>query len=400
MRVAPLFFIPLLACAEPRQVTGQSPELAAIVEAENSLALDLMAALPQEENLFFSPFSIYSALGMTYAGAAGQTREEMKDTLHVPVDDAVFHREFGALSRDLAGQHHRPYTLLSGNRLWGQEGLNWEPAMLETCAGDYDAELTEVDFAGDSEGARAKINRWVSRSTDGKISEALGQGSVTQDTRIILSNASYFHADWALPFEPSDTVPTDFLLADGEPVSVPMMNVEAQAGLYVDESVSVLRLPYEGEELSLLVILPAEIDGLAALEDELSPAQISTWVDGMGGLSSVRVSLPRFSIRSRFDLAQTLSDLGMPSAFTPGLADFSGMTPDADLSLGSVEHQALIEVDEQGTTAVAFTAVMAIDYALINGNSFVADHGFVFAIRDDLSGALLFVGRLVQPIEG
>lgn len=394
-RATALLSLSLLACEQPREITSASPELAAVIEGQNQLALDLLAVAPEDGNLFLSPFSISNAMGMTYAGSAGTTHDEMRAVLHVPGDDAVFHRELGALGRDLAGDHHRPYTLRMGNRLWAQEGLSWEQPFVDTCAEDYGAPLGEVDFLEDAEGVTRDINRWVSRLTDGMIDEAVQPGDLNSSTRLALTNAIFFEADWAEPFEPEDTSPGGFTRADGSEAQVEMMRGSLPAGLYSDESVSVLRLPYEGEELSLVVLLPADIDGLEALEAGLSPSQLDGWVSSMTD-GDVSITLPRFSMRSRLSLVQAFSDLGMPSAFGDG-ADFSAMTGDATLVIDDILHEAVIELDEQGTRAAAFTMVSMMETSFVEVREFTADHPFLFAIRDDLTGAILFIGRMADP---
>ncbi|MBK9648641.1 MAG: serpin family protein [Deltaproteobacteria bacterium] len=393
-----LALLSLMACGQ-RELTHLSADEQAVIFSANELALDLMAAAPSEENLFIGSFSITSALGMTYAGAAGQTAEEMADVMHVNVDDATFHTALGAISRDLNGQH-KGYDLLSGNRLWGQKRLGFEPDFLEITDSDYGAELKELDFARDSEGARRDINRWVSRETNGHIDEALRRDDVDRDTRLALTNVMYFHADWADAFEADATSPQDFTLTSGEVVRAPMMSGTKPAGLYVDEEVSVLRLPYKGEEISFVAILPAEPDGLAALEEGLSVSQLDAWLNRIdGGTADVDIQLPKFSMSDRLSLKPLLQDLGMPLAFDPEVADFSGMTDEAKLSIEDVIHEAHIDLDEEGTTAVAFTVVIMTDYTLSvrDQREFIADHPFLFFIRDDVTGAILFIGRMVDP---
>ncbi|MEY3210394.1 MAG: hypothetical protein RIT28_875 [Pseudomonadota bacterium] len=393
-----LALLPLLACGQ-RALTDLSADEQAVVLGHNELALDLMAAAPADQNLFIGSFSITSALGMTYAGAAGQTAEEMAAVMHVNVEDGTFHEALGAISRDLNGQH-KGYDLLSGNRLWGQKRLGFERDFLDITAKDYGAELKELDFDRDSEAARRDINRWVSRQTNGHIDEALQRGDVSRETKLALTNVMYFHADWAEAFEADSTSPQDFTLADGEVVRAPMMSGTNPAGLYVDEEVSVLRLPYKGEEISFIAILPAEHDGLAALEEGLSVSQLDAWLNRIeGGTSDVDIQLPKFSMSHRLSLKPLLKDLGMPLAFDPELADFSGMTNDTKLSVADVIHEARIDLDEEGTTAVAFTVVIMTDYTLTvrDQREFIADHPFLFMIRDDVTGAILFMGRMVDP---
>jgi serpin B len=393
-----LALLPLLACGQ-RALTELSADEQAVIFGHNELALDLMAAAPADQNLFIGSFSITSALGMTYAGAAGQTAEEMAAVMHVNVEDATFHEALGAISRDLNGPH-KGYDLLSGNRLWGQKRLGFEQDFLDITAEDYGAELKELDFARDSEAARRDINRWVSRQTNGHIDEALQREDVSRETKLALTNVMYFHADWAEAFEADSTSPRDFTLADGEVVRAPMMSGTNPAGLYVDEEVSVLRLPYKGEEISFIAILPAAPDGLAALEEGLSVSQLDAWLNRMeGDTSDVDIQLPKFSMSHRLSLKPLLKDLGMPLAFDPELADFSGMTNDTKLSVADVIHEARIDLDEEGTTAVAFTVVIMTDYTLTvtERREFIADHPFLFMIRDDVTGAILFMGRMVDP---
>lgn len=394
----PLVLLPLLACGQ-RELTNLSADERAVVLGHNELALDLMAAAPAEENLFLGGFSITSALGMTYAGAAGQTAEEMAYVMHVSVEDPTFHEALGAMTQDLNGRH-KGYELLSGNRLWGQKRLDFKPDFLDITDAHYGAELKTLDFADDAEGARRDINRWVSRQTKGHIDEAVQPGDLSASTRLALTNTMYFHADWADAFESESTSSGDFTLADGGIVQAPMMRGAKPAGLYTDEEVSVLRLPYKGEELSFVAVLPAAHDGLAALEEGLSASQLDAWLNTMdeAGDADVSIQLPKLSMRTRIQLDTLLSDLGMASAFDPASADLSGMTDDAALYIERVVHEAHIDLDEEGTTAVAFTLVVTNELSMIvEPRSFVADHPFVFFIRDDITGAILFMGRVADP---
>jgi serpin B len=400
LTMSPAFaLLPLLACGQ-RTLTHLSADEEAVILGHNELALDLMAAAPAEANLFVGSFSITSALGMTYAGAAGQTAEEMADVMHVNVDDATFHEALGAVSRDLNGRH-KGYDLLSGNRLWGQKRLDFERDFLDITKDDYGAELKTLDFARNPEGARRDINRWVSRETKGQIDEALQPNDLSSDTLLALTNVMYFHADWASAFEPAATRPQDFTLSDGEVVRASMMRGEKSAGLYVDEEVAVLRLPYSGDELSLVVVLPSEHDGLTALEEGLSASQLDAWLSRIGnGTRDVEINLPKFSMSHRFSLKTLLGDLGMPSAFDPERADLTGMTEDAMLHIDDVIHEARVDLDEEGTTAVAFSIVLTTDLMYTpppEPDQFIADHPFLFFIRDDITGAILFMGRMMDP---
>jgi serpin B len=241
----------------------------------------------------------------------------------------------------------------------------------------------------------------VSRETNGHIDQALRPDDLPDGTKLALTNAMYFHADWADAFEADATSPEDFTLADGEVVRAPMMRGTKPAGLYVDEEVSVLRLPYKGEEISLVAILPAEHDGLAALEERLSVSQLDAWLNRMGeSTGDVVIELPKFSMSTRLSLKSLLGDLGMPGAFDPARADLTAMTEEEKgLYIADVIHEARIDLDEEGTTAVAFTIVIASDTMLsqTEQDEFIADHPFLFFIRDDITGAILFMGRMADP---
>lgn len=382
---------------DPREVTSLDADMSAVVAGNNAFALDLYgAAAAGDGNLFLSPFSVSAALAMTYAGAAGVTADEMADVLDVRLDPAAFHEDFGTLMRDLGGDHEgRGYTLSVANRIWGQEGYGWAEDFVAVNADDYGAPLEGADFTADPDAVREEINAWVAEQTREKIPELLQPGDVTVDTRMVLANAIYFKATWITQFDPADTRDRPFHLAGGGSVDVPTMSVEGEFEVAFLDGLSVLRLPYTDDEVSMLVLLPDDVDGLADLEAALSPEAIEGWVAALD-TSELPVTLPRWELRYRADLASLLADLGMVAAFDPIAADFSGMTGgDNDLYIGRVIHEAYVKVDEEGTEAAAATAV-AME-AGSAGVSFDADHPFVFVIRDDLTGAILFMGRVADP---
>ena len=258
-----------------RQVTERTAELAAVVDGNNAFAWSLYDVLRAEPgNRFFSPFSLYSALSMTYAGARGETAIQMREVLHIGSDDAQHHAGLGALLRDLSGEKEgRAYQLSIANRIFGQVGLEIEPAFLGLVETNYEAPLEQLDFAGAPEASRSAINDWVAEQTEDKIDELLEQGTITTDTAVVLANAIYFWALWAEQFDPADTRDAPFTLADGSQVTVPMMSAEVDAraalGYPDDGSPSVLELDYEDHEVSFVVLLPASSDGLDALEQTL-----------------------------------------------------------------------------------------------------------------------------------
>ena len=391
----------LLGCApDPREVTADDPDVARMAESSDAFAVDLYASLAEDAgNLFFSPFSIAAALSMTMGGANGVTEDEMHSVLHV-TDEAGYHQAFGSLLVDLSGNHHRPYELDVANRLWGQDGFPFDPVYLALLADDYQAPLEVADFTSDPDGVRQDINGWVADQTRDRIQDLLPAGSVDALTRLVLVNAIYFLADWKTAFDKADTADGAFTLADGSSTTVPLMYGEVEGDVARLDGLGVLRLPYEGDDLSFIVLLPDDADGLPALEASLSAGQVDSWLAEAEPVEKLPLPLPSFEMTQAFDLVQVLSDLGMPSAFSPDTADFTGITdPDGDpLYIGGVFHQAFVKVDESGTEAAAATAVVVdVGSAEEPVDPFVVDHPFVFLVRDELSGAILFMGRVADP---
>ncbi len=386
--------------AEPRQITDRSTEIASVADGVTAFALDLHGQLATEgENLVTSPLSVAAALSMSYVGARTTTAEEMAEVLYVELDDDAYHANFGALLRDLGGEHHRPYTLHVANRPWGQQGYPWEQDFLDTLEQDYEAPLGEVDFVADPGGAEDEINAWVSDQTNGVIPQVLPPGSITSDTRLALANAIYFFAEWVLPFASEMTKTGTFTRHDGSEVEATFMYRYDETWWWAeDEDCIVIQLPYVGEEVSAYVVVPNEHDGLPALEQAITPERWVGWMqqiedhehhaDGLG--------LPRFSMTSQLDLVEDLAAMGMPSAFDGATADFSGIAGDSEPSLhiSHVFHQAYISVDEAGTEAGGATVVISE-----NGDPVVhyVRHPFLLVIRDDLTHTPLFAARVADP---
>ncbi|MBN2799467.1 MAG: serpin family protein [Deltaproteobacteria bacterium] len=396
-----LALLPLLtACHQevedlgaPRLVTERTAELASIVDGNSAFALELLAEVSPDagENVFLSPFSISSALAMTYAGARGDTASQMAEVLHVDVADAVYHAQFGALTRDLDGDQGRPYTLNIANRLFPQVGFTLDAGFLAIQDQDYGAPVQALDYVADAEGARGVINGWVEEQTAGMVDELLGAGAVSADTRLVLANAVYFKADWASRFALDATADAPFQTPSGS-VQVPMMHGSVEGAVGWADGLSVLRLPYLGDEVSFVALLPDQPDGLGALEAQLSVEQLDVWL-AAAHEGEVDVALPRFELRTRAQLKEPLIALGMVDAFS-GAADLSGIG-DAPLYIDSVVHEAVVRVDEEGTEAAAATAVVTNELSM--GPMFRADHPFLFLIRDELTGSILFMGRVADP---
>ncbi|MHC4964689.1 MAG: serpin family protein [Planctomycetota bacterium] len=381
---------------------GQTADQAELVRGNTQFALDLYAKLCSDSagNVFCAPQCISTALAMTYAGARAETAEEMARTLHFDLGQDRQHAAFAALAEALAhtsdeAEGDSRFTI--ANRLWGQEGEPFLPSYLETIRTHYAGGFETVDFRSAPENARLRINDWTAQQTADRIKELFRRGEIDATTVLALVNAIHFKGTWRTQFDPQRTRDGDFHVPGQEAAVVPMMNLTADLGYGETDLFQAVSLPYEGQRLEMVVLLPARRDGLADLEAALTAGNLESWL-GRLRKQTVRVSLPRFSTRSRFELSRTLVEMGMPSAFS-GAADFSGMNGRPhDLFISIIVHEAFIDVDEQGTEAAAATGV-----AMKRGGgppAFVADHPFLFLIRDRESGSVVFLGRIVQPSAG
>jgi serpin B len=392
----------VLAMIGPPTGAAGAPDPAAIVANDgNAFAFDLYGRLrsAQPGNIFFSPQSISTALAMTYAGARGATAAEMAGTLHFSLPQDQLPAAYALLLAALNGPGgERHYQLSIANRLWGQRGTAFLEPFLTVTRKDYGAELGLVDFAKDADSARAEINGWVRKQTADKIDDLIPPGMLGADTRLVLANAIYFRGNWARQFEKSATQDQPFHASPDRTVVVPLMFGKLRVGYaaHADGALKVVELPYEGDDLSMLVLLPDATDGLATLEARLTTDTVRGWTSDLAR-REVLVYLPRFSVESRFALAPTLGAMGMPLAFSDR-ADFSGMDGRRDLFVSAVVHKARVDVDEQGTEAAAATGVvMGLTAVREEPPVFRADHPFVFAIRHNPTGAILFLGRVVDP---
>jgi len=367
-----------------------------LVQGNTAFALDLYAALKAEPgNLFFSPYSISTAMGMIWAGARGQTEAEIAQVFHFPFGQDALHQTFGELQGSLdTGVGFDLYRLDIANRLWGQAGYPWNAPFLEITRVEYGAELVEADIERSPEAARQAVNTWVSEQTAGKIPELLQPGTITPLTRLVLANAIYFKGTWVAQFDPSQTRTEPFHLSGTQSVGVPMMHQTDEFGFLWRDGVSVLELPYTGQDIAMLVLLPDAVDGLPALEAALTPEQLAEWLSGLT-TTKVAVTLPRFTFRWNASLKAPLIAMGMPSVFSENDADLTGMATAEYLFLQFLVHEAFVAVDEEGTEAAAATAggVGTVSAP----PQFVADHPFLFLIRDRVTGSVLFIGRVADP---
>jgi serine protease inhibitor len=380
-----------------RQIPAElQADLTPVVEANTAFALSLYARLSAPEgNLFFSPYSISTALAMTWAGARDTTEQEMARTLHFVLPQERIHPIFAAVQQSLQrGAALGGYRLSIANRLWGQQGYPWLESFLSVTRAQYEAELSPLDFQSDPETCRQTINAWVLEKTAGKIEDLLPPGVLATTTRLVLTNAIYFKGRWESRFEAAQTQNRTFTLRSGQTIQVPTMQQHGEFELAETPVVSVLVLPYTGLDISMVILLPREAEGLAALEAQLTPGNLTDWL-GAVQLSPVTVSLPRFRTTSEFALKPVLAGMGMASAFDPFTADFSGMDGRRDLCITEVVHKGFVEVNEEGTEAAAATGVIVGPTSA--GRSFTADRPFVFLIRDSVTGSILFLGRIDDP---
>jgi serpin B len=394
-RARPARPAPLVLANDPAQARRDRPEL---VKGNTAFALALHARLRERGgNVVASPYSVSTALAMTAAGARGRTAEQMAEVLRFTLPPERLHPAAGALARDLGGAGaKRPYQLHVANALWGQKDYGFRKDYLALTRSCYDAGLTEVDFVGDREAARATINAWVEKQTRDKIKELVGKDHLTGDTRLVLTNAIYLKAEWVTKFDKDGTRQAPFHVSAKSRVKVAMMFRKARFGYLEGDGLQALELPLAGQELSMLVLLPKKVDGLAALEKGLTAERLAG-LPGKMRQAEVRVSLPRFKVASTFALKDTLTAMGMGLPFSGG-ADFSGMTDGGGLAISEVAHKTYVDVNESGLEATGATAVMM--FKSDDGERvevFNADRPFLFVVRDNRSGSVLFLGRVVDP---
>jgi serpin B len=411
-----LLTLPVVGCGQ--QVAGEllksdkeritSPDVnpseqALLVEGNSAFAFELYQALKGKEgNLFYSPYSISLALAMTYAGARGETAEQMAETLQFMLDQDSLHTAFNWLDAELAsrgegaqGKDEEGFRLNIVNAIWGQKDYSFLPAFLDVLAENYGAGLRILDFINEAEKSRVTINDWVSDQTEGRIEDLIPQGAIDALTRLVLTNAIYFNAAWEYPFDEDMTTNGPFYLLDGGQVIAPMMNQTESFGYTKGEGYQAVELPYDGDELSMVIILP-EDGQFEAFEEGLQAQKVNDIINGLQP-TEVALTMPKFEFDSEFSLKDTLAEMGMPIAFS-GAADFSGMTGAPDLCISEVLHKAFVSVDEAGTEAAAATAVIMKETAMPDQPVEVTiDHPFIFLIRDIETGAILFVGRVLNP---
>ena len=370
-----------------------------VATGNNLFAFDLYRRLATDpahagENLFFSPYSISSALAITGEGARGTTADEIGAVLHLPANETLRREGFAAIDASL-NRGSGNYTLRTANALWAEKTHLFLPEYIDAAGRWYGANVTNLDFIENPGGARVTINRWVEGKTEGKIRDLLPPGSIDSMTRLVITNAIYFKGTWAEQFDPDRTTEEGFRVDSGTTVPVRMMHGDAVYPYTETETLRVLEMPYargDETELSMLVLLPKE-DDLAAVEENLDREKVVELRESLDS-QKVMVFFPKFTLETEYFLPGALSAMGMPTAFTDD-ADLSGMDGTRDLFITGVFHKAFVDVNEEGTEAAAATGI-----AVGGGVTpiFRADHPFVFLIIEKDSGAILFMGRIVNPV--
>lgn len=399
----------ILSVPGPAFADSGSQDIDQVVAGNTEFALDLYARLRSAPgNVFFSPYSISTALAMTYAGASGKTANQMAHTLHMDLPPDKLHPAFAELETDLdAIEEKQQVQLAVADSLWPQIGFDFRPDYLALCKQYYGAAIFPVDFVQQTEAARTKINDWVSVRTQRKIPELLKPGMLDASDRLVLVDAIYFRGKWESKFDAAQTEDQPFHVSSKTSLTAPLMHQTSQFDYAEFPGLQVLEMPYSGGDISMIVLLPQNVDGLDDLEKRLTTKNLNRWTQlhqlFRPGLPhrTVQVFFPKFLIRSQFSLAETLSAMGMPNAFDRLKADFSGMDGRRDLYISRVIHEAYANVDEKGTEAAAATTVVTT-YGSAPENPppipvFRADHPFLFLIRDNVTGSILFLGRVLDP---
>jgi len=382
-------------------VAGEDRE--SIVAGNNAFAFDLYGNLRTKPgNLLFSPYSVSSALGMTYAGARGETAEQMARALHFTLGPEKLHSAFGALiaEQNAAEKDGKPrtYELAVANRLFGQNGYEFLPAFLDVTRKSYGSELQRLDFKADTERARSTINAWVEEKTRDKIKDLIPRGQLQSDTRLVLVNAVYFKGKWEKQFSAKQTKSAPFTGEDGQKSDAQFMQQTGDFRFLEQDGMKALEMRYTGGDLAMLALLPKDEKSLGELEKKLDSKSMTDWTSKLVE-QNVIVSFPKFKMTwGTQDISSDIRSLGMNLAFNANEADFSGMNGNRELYIGLILHKAFMDVNEEGTEAAAATAVgMKAGGPPHRPPEFVADHPFICLIRDVKSGAILFMCRVAAP---
>lgn len=397
-----ILLFPFDPLSPPRaEDTGSTSEgVQTVVDANNQFAFELYNELNKIEsgNIFISPYSISAALAMTYEGAAGETAREMESVFHFP-ESSILRTNFASIYNEL-NKRNKAYELRTGNALWVQEDfplLKEFSTIVETY---YGGRAVNLDLKKDE--SKVTINEFIEEQTNGKITEIIPKDANLENTKLIITNAIYFKGNWEWEFDKSNTRELDFKISPENNVQVPMMSMvpsDARFNYGENKELQIIELPYKGEDISMLILLPKE--NLESLEDNLSIEKFNEYKSLMYSAKVNSILLPKFEFKTEYILNDHLSSLGMLLAFDMGLADFSAMNNEIEyLWIDSVIHQTYVKVDEKGTEAAAATAVRMDGLTSVSEYIiFQANHPFIFIIQQKETGNILFLGKVVNPIE-
>ena len=377
---------------------GQDLDSREIIEANNRFAINLYSQYKSEEgNIFFSPFSISTAMAMVYEGAEGKTAKEIKSVFGFPKYDNSRRNQYSNLLSEI-NKKDKEYALNTANALWAEQDFQFLDEYITTVEEYYGGKTTNLDFKNEWEASRLIINNWVEDKTNDKIKDLLPEDVIDADTRLVLTNAIYFKAKWLIQFDTDKTSDENFRVNPDKSIKVPMMQRTDRKSIFnytQNEDLQILEMPYAGEDLSMLILLPLD-DDIEALENSFTIEKLTEWKKSLRR-RKVNIYIPKFKFETKYFMKNTLSDLGMPTAFTNS-ADFSGMTGTKDLAISKVIHQAFIEVNEEGTEAAATTGVTMMALSKKPPTPiFKADHPFIFIIQQKETGNILFMGRVNNP---
>lgn len=376
------------------QTNAQTTEVA---KANNMFAFDLFQKLSEKEtgNIFFSPLSLTSALGMTYAGANSETQSQIEKVFHFPHGDKKIHAQLGNIQKKFSGLSSDGIEVSMVNKLWAEKTYKINNNYSKQLKKDYSAAIELVDFIKQPESARSKINNFIADQTKNKITELLPSGSINSLARLVLTNAIYFKGNWQNQFDSKKTKEADFFVAPLKKASCQMMSQTGSFKFCEGDGFQTLELPYKGESLSMLIILPEEGINIDQFQKKLSFDKLNSIQEELSN-HEVWVLFPRFKSSTGYQLKPLLTEMGMPVPFSND-ADFSVINSKKDLKIFDIFHKAFIEVNEKGTEAAAATAVVIGIKSVQRSFKFEANRPFIYLIRDTKSGIILFMGKLSNP---
>lgn len=383
----------------PKSIDINDQGIKQVAEANNQFAIDMFQQLYKEDskindNVFYSPYSLSTAMAMIYDAAAGQTQAQIRQTFHYP-ELSVLHNSSAQLHQHF-NQPNKPYRLMTNNGLWLQQDLQPNSAFINNVTSYYGAAITPLDFKNQPEASKNFINQKIANQTDDMIKELLPNDSIESDTVSVLTNAVYFKGDWTSPFR-LEYQPETFYTFDQKNPKLTMMSGNRVINYFENDTVQMAEIPYKGDDLSMLVILPKDktAQGLKRLVNDLSTTRINGWLANTS-VEETAIKLPKFKLEKSYKMKDALSQMGMPIAFS-NAADFNVFNNAAKLSIDGIFHKAVIQVDEKGTVAAAATGMDVVLVMDSHTAELIANHPFVFIIRDKKTNTFLFIGQVSQP---